>query len=311
MVGLADADVRGLLHAARLRRGPRHRRRAHLHPRPEPRAGGRCRRSGPTGGPRRSRAWAAPPPARTGRADPDPCGLPLSVARPRGLDSVGLVVRAARRVGTAGLRPTDRDPAWNPHRSGRTDHRDTTQEYTHDPADRAAGPHLADPGGLRRADRRAGGHEGSAPRRTSSPGSAPPATRATSARTAATTPPARSRASSRARSASSSTCSSTPTPTVPADDGVVARRQGRDLQVRGRRRRRGRDVPARRPRERGVRRGLTVYSPQAPLGAALLGAESGSVVEFTGPNGRTNKVDGRRSGRRRTRGLQPEPRLTR
>ena len=34
----------------------------------------------------------------------------------------------------------------------------------------------------------------------------------------------------------------------------------------------------------------TVYSPQAPLGAALLGAESGSVVEFTGPNGRTNKV---------------------
>jgi transcription elongation factor GreA len=36
---------------------------------------------------------------------------------------------------------------------------------------------------------------------------------------------------------------------------------------------------------------LTVYSPQAPLGAALLGSESGSVVEFTGPNGRTNKVE--------------------
>ena len=36
---------------------------------------------------------------------------------------------------------------------------------------------------------------------------------------------------------------------------------------------------------------LTVYSPQAPLGAALLGAEAGSVVEFTGPNGRTNKVE--------------------
>ncbi len=36
---------------------------------------------------------------------------------------------------------------------------------------------------------------------------------------------------------------------------------------------------------------VTVYSPQAPLGAALLGAETGSVVEFTGPNGRTNKVE--------------------
>jgi len=36
---------------------------------------------------------------------------------------------------------------------------------------------------------------------------------------------------------------------------------------------------------------LTVYSPQAPLGAALLGAEAGSIVEFTGPNGRTNKVE--------------------
>ena len=35
----------------------------------------------------------------------------------------------------------------------------------------------------------------------------------------------------------------------------------------------------------------TVYSPQAPLGAALLGAETGSVVEFTGPNGRTNQVE--------------------
>ena len=37
--------------------------------------------------------------------------------------------------------------------------------------------------------------------------------------------------------------------------------------------------------------GLTVYSPQAPLGAALLGAQSGSVVEFEGPNGRKNKVE--------------------
>ncbi len=37
--------------------------------------------------------------------------------------------------------------------------------------------------------------------------------------------------------------------------------------------------------------GVTVYSPQAPLGAALLGAETGAVVEFTGPNGRTNKVE--------------------
>jgi transcription elongation factor GreA len=37
--------------------------------------------------------------------------------------------------------------------------------------------------------------------------------------------------------------------------------------------------------------GVTVFSPQAPLGAALLGAETGSIVEFTGPNGRTNKVE--------------------
>lgn len=37
--------------------------------------------------------------------------------------------------------------------------------------------------------------------------------------------------------------------------------------------------------------GLTVYSPQAPLGAALLGAQAGSVVEFEGPNGRKNKVE--------------------
>jgi transcription elongation factor GreA len=36
---------------------------------------------------------------------------------------------------------------------------------------------------------------------------------------------------------------------------------------------------------------VTVFSPQAPLGAALLDAETGSVVEFTGPNGRTNKVE--------------------
>ena len=37
--------------------------------------------------------------------------------------------------------------------------------------------------------------------------------------------------------------------------------------------------------------GLTVYSPQAPLGAALLGAQTGSVVEYEGPNGRNNKVE--------------------
>ena len=37
--------------------------------------------------------------------------------------------------------------------------------------------------------------------------------------------------------------------------------------------------------------GLNVYSPQSPLGAALIGAKTGSVVEFTGPNGRTNKVE--------------------
>jgi transcription elongation factor GreA len=36
---------------------------------------------------------------------------------------------------------------------------------------------------------------------------------------------------------------------------------------------------------------LAVFSPQAPLGEALVGATAGSVVEFVGPNGRKNKVE--------------------
>ena len=42
--------------------------------------------------------------------------------------------------------------------------------------------------------------------------------------------------------------------------------------------------------------GLTVFSPQAPLGAALLGAESGSVVEFTGPERPHQQGRGRLGG---------------
>jgi transcription elongation factor GreA len=36
---------------------------------------------------------------------------------------------------------------------------------------------------------------------------------------------------------------------------------------------------------------VTVYSPQAPIGAALLGAKSGDTVEFEGPTGRAIKVE--------------------
>ena len=36
---------------------------------------------------------------------------------------------------------------------------------------------------------------------------------------------------------------------------------------------------------------LEVYSPQSPLGSALVGAEKGSTVEFEAPNGKTMKVE--------------------
>ena len=79
--------------------------------------------------------------------------------------------------------------------------------------------------------------------------------------------------------------------TVPADDGVVAAGKVVTYKFEG-----DSDDEAEtfllgaRENEEYVN-GVTVFSPQAPLGAALLGAESGSVVEFTGPNGRTNKVE--------------------
>ncbi len=94
---------------------------------------------------------------------------------------------------------------------------------------------------------------------------------------------------------------------VPADDGVVAAGKVVTYKFEG-----DKDDEAEtfllgaRENEEYVE-GVTVFSPQAPLGAALLGAETGSVVEFTGPNGRTNKVEvvsatpyGRLSGPRRT-----------
>jgi transcription elongation factor GreA len=79
--------------------------------------------------------------------------------------------------------------------------------------------------------------------------------------------------------------------TVPADDGVVSAGKVVTYKFEG-----DSDDEAEtfllgaRENEEYVG-GLTVYSPQAPLGAALLGAEAGAVVEFTGPNGRTNKVE--------------------
>ena len=36
---------------------------------------------------------------------------------------------------------------------------------------------------------------------------------------------------------------------------------------------------------------VEVFSPQAPLGAALLGAEKGSTVDFEAPNGKTLKIE--------------------
>jgi len=36
---------------------------------------------------------------------------------------------------------------------------------------------------------------------------------------------------------------------------------------------------------------LEVYSPQSPMGSALVGAEKGSIVEFEAPNGKTMKVE--------------------
>ena len=79
--------------------------------------------------------------------------------------------------------------------------------------------------------------------------------------------------------------------TVPADDGVVAAGKVVTYKFEG-----DKDDEAEtfllgaRENEEYVD-GVTVFSPQAPLGAALLGAETGSVVEFTGPNGKTNKVE--------------------
>jgi transcription elongation factor GreA len=43
-------------------------------------------------------------------------------------------------------------------------------------------------------------------------------------------------------------------------------------------------------REEGVHGSLQVYSPQSPLGQAILGATRGESREYTLPNGRTQKV---------------------
>ncbi len=43
-------------------------------------------------------------------------------------------------------------------------------------------------------------------------------------------------------------------------------------------------------REEGVHGDLPVYSPQSPLGAAILGSKAGDTREYTLPNGSTQKV---------------------
>lgn len=43
-------------------------------------------------------------------------------------------------------------------------------------------------------------------------------------------------------------------------------------------------------REEGVHGSMPVYSPQSPLGQAILGASRGESREYTLPNGRTQKV---------------------
>ena len=43
-------------------------------------------------------------------------------------------------------------------------------------------------------------------------------------------------------------------------------------------------------REEGAHGAMQVYSPQSPLGRAILGASQGESREFTLPNGRTQKV---------------------
>lgn len=78
--------------------------------------------------------------------------------------------------------------------------------------------------------------------------------------------------------------------TVPEDDGVVAPGKVVTYKFEG-----DSDDEAETfllgARENEAYVDMDVYSPQAPLGAALLGAAAGTVVEFEGPNGRKNKVE--------------------
>ena len=164
---------------------------------------------------------------------------------------------------------------------------------------------------------RARGPQGPRRARRSSPGSAPPATRATSRRTAATTPPARSRASSRAGSASSRTCCArAEVGETPADDGVVEpgmvvtyKFVGDDDEPR-----RSCSAPARsRPTT-----ALTVYSPAVPARRGASSAPSkGDTVELRRrPTARTSRSRSstrcptradRSAGRASTRRLLDDP----
>ena len=79
--------------------------------------------------------------------------------------------------------------------------------------------------------------------------------------------------------------------TVPSDDGVVAAGKVVTYKFEGDKDDEAETFLLGARENEEYADGVTVFSPQAPLGAALLGAETGSVVEFTGPNGRTNKVE--------------------
>ncbi len=87
------------------------------------------------------------------------------------------------------------------------------------------------------------------------------------------------------------------------EDMLRARRGRRDPGRRRRRRARheghhpvrrrhdDRGVPARRPRDGETTEDLEVYSPQSPLGTAILGAKVGETVTYDAPNGKELKVE--------------------
>ncbi len=75
---------------------------------------------------------------------------------------------------------------------------------------------------------------------------------------------------------------------VPADDGVVE--PGMEVTVAWDGDLDDQETFLLASREESVHGSLQVYSPQSPLGAAILGATSGESREYLLPNGRTQKI---------------------